>query len=85
MKACLGMQSVSMGASRPSSKRNPLFQLASTVAGIRERVAGIPVYTVANKKNELVLVAGEVGQLFCNCKQVASAMVHADYASAVTA
>ena len=66
-KACLCMQSLSMGASRPSLKRNPLFQLASTVAGIRERVAGIPVYTVANKKNELVLVAGEVWQPLCDC------------------
>lgn len=54
------LQSMSLNASRPLSSRNPLFDLAYSMTGMQERVAGIPVYTVANKSNELVLVAGEV-------------------------
>lgn len=53
---------MSLGASRPS-KRNPLLDFAYSMTSMQERMAGIPVYTVANKSNELVLVAGEV---FCN-------------------
>ena len=50
---------MSLGASR-TSKRNVLLDLAYSMTSMQEHVAGIPVYTVANKRNELVLVAGEV-------------------------
>jgi hypothetical protein len=39
----------------------PLFDLAMPKDEVKARLAPIPVYTVANPKNEFVLVAGEVG------------------------
>ena len=36
----------------------PLFDIASSSADMKARVAGIPVYTVANKADEFVLVTG---------------------------
>jgi hypothetical protein len=38
----------------------PLFDLAMPKDEVKARLAPIPVYTVANPKNEFVLVAGEV-------------------------
>jgi hypothetical protein len=38
----------------------PLFELGMAKEDVKARLAPIPVYTVANPKNEFVLVAGEV-------------------------
>lgn len=38
----------------------PLFELCMAKEDVKARLAPIPVYTVANPKNEFVLVAGEV-------------------------
>jgi hypothetical protein len=38
----------------------PLFELSMAKEDVKARLAPIPVYTVANPKNEFVLVAGEV-------------------------
>lgn len=45
---------------RQLSFGNPLFDLAMPKDEVKARLAPIPVYTVANPKNEFVLVAGEV-------------------------
>lgn len=47
------------GVSKPSSGPQPLLQLAMAKDEVKARLAPIPVYTVANPKNEFVLVAGE--------------------------
>ena len=53
----LGMvQSMLLGG--PTRKPQPLFDVASSAADMKTRVAGIPVYTVANKADEFVLVTG---------------------------
>ncbi len=38
----------------------PVFDLAASVDEMKARVAAIPIFTVANKDNEFVLVSGEV-------------------------
>ena len=43
-----------------SSSPNQLFELSMAKDEVKARLAPIPVYTVANPKNEFVLVAGEV-------------------------
>ena len=52
------MQSLSLAAT--PSKPQPVYDLAYNPEEIKARLSGVPVYTVANKKNEFVLVAGEV-------------------------
>ncbi len=41
-------------------RAQPVAELAAEPQDIKSRLAGVPVYTVANKKNEFVLVSGEV-------------------------
>ena len=54
-------QSLSLGpGGRDRRKPQPICDLAYNPEEIKARLAGIPVYTVANKQNEFVLVAGEV-------------------------
>jgi hypothetical protein len=48
------------GPSTSSRKPQPLFDIAMPKDEVKARLAPIPVYTVANPKNEFVLVAGEV-------------------------
>jgi Tic22-like family len=43
----------------------PLGELAMAKDEVKARLAPIPVYTVANPKNEFVLVAGEVRGVGC--------------------
>ena len=43
-----------------TSRPQPIFDLAYNPEEIKARLSGVPVYTVANKQNEFVLVAGEV-------------------------
>ncbi len=38
----------------------PVFDLAASMDEMKARVAAIPIFTVANKDNEFVLVSGEV-------------------------
>lgn len=52
------MQSLTLSGSS-SSTAQPLMDLAMAKDEIKARLAPIPVYTVANPKNEFVLVAGE--------------------------
>jgi hypothetical protein len=50
-------------AARPAAlAAQPLYQLGMAREEVKARLAPIPVYTVANPKNEFVLVAGEVGR-----------------------
>lgn len=64
------MQSMSLNASRSApAARNPVMDLAQSMTALQNRVAGITVYTVANKDNELVLVAGEVCTCCCKLMQ----------------
>ena len=59
-------QSLSMGPGGCDRRKpQPVCDLAYNPEEIKARLAGIPVYTVANKQNEFVLVAGEVGD-FCH-------------------
>ncbi len=61
------VQSISLGP--PSSRKasQPLCDLAMAKDEVKARLAPIPVFTVANPKNEFVLVAGEVSMLLaCN-------------------
>jgi len=44
---------------KPSGKAQPLFEVAMSKDEVKARLAPIPVFTVANPKNEFVLVAGE--------------------------
>ena len=57
-------QSLSLGAGGGGGgsrhRAQPVAELAYNPEEIKARLAGIPVYTVANKQNEFVLVAGEV-------------------------
>ena len=48
------------GSAGPLSGPQPLHTLAMAKDEVKARLAPIPVYTVANPKNEFVLVAGEV-------------------------
>ncbi len=43
-----------------TSRPQPICDLAYNPEEIKARLSGVPVYTVANKQNEFVLVAGEV-------------------------
>lgn len=54
------LQSLSLGGAAASRRPQPVFDLAISLPDIKARVASIPVYTVANKDNEFVLVSGEV-------------------------
>lgn len=59
-------QSLTLGGdsgsgSQQSRGAQPLMELAMAKDEVKARLAPIPVYTVANPKNEFVLVAGEVG------------------------
>lgn len=54
------VQSISLSAGAPEARPHPVFDLAFNPEDIKARLSGVPVYTVANKKNEFVLVAGEV-------------------------
>mmetsp|Transcript_16292 Transcript_16292/g.35211 ORF Transcript_16292/g.35211 Transcript_16292/m.35211 type:complete len:380 (+) Transcript_16292:167-1306(+) len=47
------------GMGKPSGKAQPLFEVAMSKDEVKARLAPIPVFTVANPKNEFVLVAGE--------------------------
>jgi hypothetical protein len=49
-----------MGAATSTSRPQPIYDLAYNPEEIKARLSGVPVYTVANKQNEFVLVAGEV-------------------------
>lgn len=60
------VQSVFLG--NATRRPQPLFDLASSVAAMKARVAGIPVYTVANKADEFVLVTGGEVQSFSMCR-----------------
>ena len=59
---CSAVQSMSLGAAGGTrhSRAQLVAELAYNPEEIKARLAGIPVYTVANKQNEFVLVAGEV-------------------------
>jgi hypothetical protein len=60
------LQSLSLGPGGSDRRKpQPICDLAYNPEEIKARLAGIPVYTVANKQNEFVLVAGEVGPLPC--------------------
>uniref|UniRef100_A0A383WNP7 Uncharacterized protein n=1 Tax=Tetradesmus obliquus TaxID=3088 RepID=A0A383WNP7_TETOB len=52
--------SSSSSSSGSSLSAQPLFDLSMPKDEVKARLAPIPVYTVANPKNEFVLVAGEV-------------------------
>jgi hypothetical protein len=52
----------SSSSSENSLTAQPLFDLGMPKDEVKARLAPIPVYTVANPKNEFVLVAGEVRQ-----------------------
>ena len=54
-------QSISMGGQRGPQH---MHDLAMAKDEVKARLAPIPVFTVANPKNEFVLVAGEVSFLF---------------------
>lgn len=45
----------------------PVYELAMEKDEVKARLAPVPVYTVANPKNEFVLVAGEVRKCLCRC------------------
>ena len=57
-------QSLSLGSFAAAQRRRPppqpVAELAYNPEDIKARLSGVPVYTVANKKNEFVLVSGEV-------------------------
>lgn len=55
----LFVQSI-LGAPGRRQRAQPVAELAAEPQDIKSRLAGVPVYTVANKKNEFVLVSGEV-------------------------
>ncbi len=54
------LQSLSLGAATSTYRPQPICDLAYNPEEIKARLSGVPVYTVANKQNEFVLVAGEV-------------------------
>ncbi|KAL0040628.1 hypothetical protein WJX79_000007 [Trebouxia sp. C0005] len=51
--------SLSLGGMAAARRPQPVFDLAASVDEMKARVATIPIYTVANKDNEFVLVSGE--------------------------
>ena len=54
-------QSITFGPNgSKGSKKQPVYELAMAKEEVKARLAPVPVYTVANPKNEFVLVAGEV-------------------------
>lgn len=53
-------QSVASTSRRRQRQAQPVADLAADAEDIKSRLANVPVYTVANKKNEFVLVSGEV-------------------------
>lgn len=55
----LCVQSI-LGAPGRRRRAQPVAEMAAEPQDIKSRLAGVPVYTVANKKNEFVLVSGEV-------------------------
>ena len=59
MLETLCVQSI-LGAPGRRRRAQPVAELAAEPQDIKSRLAGVPVYTVANKKNEFVLVSGEV-------------------------
>ena len=60
------MQSLSLSGLAATRKSQPVFDLAASLVDMKARVSAIPVFTVANKDNEFVLVSGEVS---CTCKR----------------
>jgi len=62
----LPRQSLSLGSLATASRRRrqpqPVADLAYNPEDIKARLSAVNVYTVANKKNEFVLVSGEVRQ-----------------------
>lgn len=57
------VQSISLGGSSRRSSAQPICDVAYNPEEIKARLSGVPVYTVANKQNEFILVAGEVRNL----------------------
>ena len=55
-----GVQSMSLGGFSRRSSAQPICDVAYNPEEIKARLSGVPVYTVANKQNEFILVAGEV-------------------------
>ncbi|EIE26430.1 hypothetical protein COCSUDRAFT_58968 [Coccomyxa subellipsoidea C-169] len=55
------IDSLSLGAATSTYRPQPICDLAYNPEEIKARLSGVPVYTVANKQNEFVLVAGESG------------------------
>lgn len=51
--------SLSMGGLAAPRRPQPVFEVAASLPQMKARVASIPVFTVANKENEFVLVSGE--------------------------
>ena len=49
-----------MGGLAAPRRPQPVFEVAASLPQMKARVASIPVFTVANKENEFVLVSGEV-------------------------
>lgn len=56
-------QDSSSSSSLSLTQVQPLFELGMAKEDVKARLAPIPVYTVANPKNEFVLVAGEVSKV----------------------
>lgn len=52
------VQSITLGGS--ARRPQPVMELAMAKEEVKARLATVPVFTVANPKNEFVLVAGEV-------------------------
>ncbi|CAL5227100.1 g10006 [Coccomyxa viridis] len=59
--ALAGFASISLGGSPRRSSAQPICDVAYNPEEIKARLSGVPVYTVANKQNEFILVAGESG------------------------
>jgi hypothetical protein len=53
-----------------------MFELAMHKDEVKARLVPIPVYTVANPKNEFVLVAGEVRLIMCTAACWSWAVMH---------
>lgn len=70
--------SLSAANRNPRKAPQPVFDLAMPKDEVKARLSPIPVYTVANKKNEFVLVTGEnnrqIGFFFLN-KEDAEALI----------
>jgi hypothetical protein len=59
--SCGALQSLSLAALGPSRRPNAIADVAYNPVEIKARLVGVNVYTVANKKNEFVLVSGIAG------------------------